>query len=506
MVAGVRGVRDAVLAPAVVATVTAPRTGLVTERAVADAPGTFEITQDGVVRDYRRHVEVLEQHLDGSARVRQTVTASVSIPWFGWLFARPLRGLLGSFGDRAAVWWLPPDWLDRRAVESIASLCALAATAAYLSVLLSQTITYAADEFGVSTAAQGVALAVVLTDIFIALGIIGIADRRGRTAAVKMGLGVAAVAAAAGGLAPNLPALVGTQVVSRGFLAAASISIAVLAAEELPAGSRAYGVTLLSATGSLGVGTALVLLPLADTGGRGWRLLFLAALAIVPMVRAVARRLPESRRFIGHRDARIAGHGGRLWLLGGSALLFGLFSTPAFQFQNEYLRDERGFSALSLSLFTVATGLPGGIGLIVGGQLADRHGRRAVGAVAAVAGVGLTTVMFLVSGWPLWGASVAASVFGAAAIPAIGVYGPELFPTAVRGRANALLSGLGRVGGVVGLVAAGWLADRNGALGPGLALLAVGPLVVAFLIATRYPETAHQELEALNPEDAPPAA
>jgi hypothetical protein len=35
-----------------------------------------------------------------------------------------------------------------------------------------------------------------------------------------------------------------------------------------------------------------------------------------------------------------------------------------------------------------------------------------------------------------------------------------------------------------------------------MAILAVGPMIVATLVITRYPETAHVELEVLNPEDS----
>ena len=34
-----------------------------------------------------------------------------------------------------------------------------------------------------------------------------------------------------------------------------------------------------------------------------------------------------------------------------------------------------------------------------------------------------------------------------------------------------------------------------------MALLAIGPLIVAGLILTKFPETAGKELEELNPED-----
>jgi hypothetical protein len=34
-----------------------------------------------------------------------------------------------------------------------------------------------------------------------------------------------------------------------------------------------------------------------------------------------------------------------------------------------------------------------------------------------------------------------------------------------------------------------------------MALLAIGPAILAVLIITAYPETAHLELEEINPED-----
>ena len=60
----------------------------------------------------------------------------------------------------------------------------------------------------------------------------------------------------------------------------------------------------------------------------------------------------------------------------------------------------------------------------------------------------------------------------------------------------------GVVGSSVGLLFAGWLSDRlDGELGPPLAVLALGPLIVAALVNFRYPETKDRELEDINPED-----
>ena len=88
------------------------------------------------------------------------------------------------------------------------------------------------------------------------------------------------------------------------------------------------------------------------------------------------------------------------------------------------------------------------------------------------------------------------------AVPALAVYGPELFGTYRRGRSNGIITTVGVAGSALGNVVAGWMSDvLDGRLGPVLALLAVGPLMVAVLVLWKYPETAGQELEDINPED-----
>jgi MFS family permease len=253
---------------------------------------------------------------------------------------------------------------------------------------------------------------------------------------------------------------------------------------------------------ALGAGFCVMALPLADLGDDGWRFLYLLPLLGLPLCASVARALPETRRFaVRHGDVPLAGHGQRLALLGVSTFLLAMFTAPASQFLNEFLRDERDFSALRIAIFTVATNTPGGIGVVVGGRLADVRGRRAVAAVGIVGGVGATVLMYLASGPALWAWSLVGAVVGAATIPALGVYGPELFPTSLRGRASGLIGVLAVIGSGIGLLAAGELSDRLDGLGPALSLLALGPAVVAVLVLALYPETADTELEDLNPED-----
>jgi MFS family permease len=199
------------------------------------------------------------------------------------------------------------------------------------------------------------------------------------------------------------------------------------------------------------------------------------------------------------RDSRF--RWGRFVLLAASGFLWSLFLAPAAQFLNEFLRTERGFSGALIALFVLATNTPAGLGIIVGGRLADRHGRRRVGAIGIVGGVTFTVISYLTWGWSLWLASMVASIIGALAVPALAVYGPELFPTGQRGAANGGLQVVSVAGSSIGLLLVGWLSDSLGSLGPAIAIVAAGPAVLVVLVLGLYPETAGRELEDLNPVD-----
>lgn len=481
-----------------------PRDGLVLEERASD--GSFRAVE-GPVRHYRRTVEV-EPVAGGQLAVTSTTELRLAIPYFSWLFLLPTKAALRRPPPpgRRQPWWAPPDRLDARAASVLGVLAAASVMAGYLGTLITQTITYAADGFGVEgDRAQGYALAVVRAGIVGALALVALADRRGRRVVLVASAAGGCIVAATGALAPTLAWLTATQVPARALSTALAILIAIVAAEEMPRGSRAYAVSVLGMAGGLGAGLCVMALPLAGLGPEGWRLLYLVPLLALPLSVDVARRLPESRRFRApHRAVGVAGHGRRLALLAASTFLLSIFTAPASQFQNEFLREERGFSAVRIALFTICTNTPAGIGIVVGGRIADVSGRRRVGAVGLFVGVGATVAVFLSVGWPLWAWSVVAAVLGAATLPALGVYGPELFPTSLRGRANGFIALSGVMGSAAGLVAAGVLSDRLGGLGPALALLAAGPAVLIVLVLVAYPETAHRELEELNPEDRPP--
>lgn len=470
---------------------------VVRERAVG--PGCF-VADEGPFRRYERQVVPKP---DGTLEERTEFV--LAAPFWGLLFVPGFRHAVRT-RPPATPWWAPPERLDQRAAVVLGLLCSLALVAGYLGTLIGQTATFAADEFDAGTTAQSGAIAATRVGVLVAVVLATLADRRGRRRMVAVAAAAGCVVTATSALVPNLAALAGSQIVARGFATALLLLIGIVSAEEMPPGSRAYAYSLLTMTGALGAGMCLWLLPLADSGERAWRLLYVVPLLFLPLVRGVLRGLPETRRFArAHVDAPVRGHGRRFWLLAGTGALLAVFAAPASQLLNEFLRDERGFSAARIALFTTVTVTPASLGIVVGGRLADVRGRRLVAAVGIAGGTAFTVAQFGTAGWLMWVWGIVSSVPAGLAVPALGVYRSELFPTSLRGRLGAVIEALTVAGSAIGLVAVGALVDAGNSYGEAFALVAPAPVLIIGLVLLAFPETAHRSLEELNPEDDPAA-
>lgn len=541
----------------------APRADIVAERAEgrSDGAGGSDLyaAVGGPFRSYERRVAARPAGA-GRWELTETTDYRLAAPGWSWLFHFPIKRAIRRRQAGYGYWWAPPDRLDPRPATMLALLCTVQIIDGYLGTVLTQTLTFAATEMGHGNTAQGIVLAVVRTGVLLTLVTVALADRHGRRRLLLAAGTGSCLATAAGAASPTLWFLGGTQLVARGLATALGVLIVIMAVEEMPARSRAWAASVLVLCAGLGAGMAVWVLPVADLGQGGWRIVYLVPLLGLAGLEAVRRRLPESRRFEDARAAAGPGAGAgaadaegrpdpdtgrrerrqplapdmrerqqpldpdvrqrrrpldpdlrerrrrRLVLLATTAFLIAMFAAPASSLQNDFLKDERGFSASQITLFTLVTSTPAGIGVLVGGYLADRRGRRRVGATGLVLGTAAVAWAFFASGPALWLLTLMGTLVGGLTVPALAVYGPELFGTNDRGRANGLIVTLGVTGSATGLLIAGWLSDQlGGRLGPALALLAVGPLIVAALVLLKYPETAGLELEDLNPQDRPAA-
>jgi MFS family permease len=431
------------------------------------------------------------------------VEYELAIPWFRWLFALPARVTLGRPRRGVMPWWAPPDRLDERQVLVLGLLAAASLCAAFVNTLFTQTVAFAARDFGVSNAAQGVAGAVVRIGVLVAIPVAIAADRVGRRRMMLVTAVAAPVLAALGAASPTFPVLAATQTLGRPMGLALDVLIAIVAAEEMPRNARAYAVSVLILASGLGAGICVMALPLADVAPWGWRLVYVVAVVWLIVALDLARRLPETARFEARRPERPPLQRGRLRVQLLAAFLGNLFVAPASFFQNRYLTDVRGFDGSRITLFVLSTATPAGIGVLIGGRLADRFGRRVLGAVCLLLSTVFVTLAFGVAGWPLWVAAFLGGAIGGAAAPALAVYRAELFPTGSRGRAGVMLLAAALLSGSISLVVMGALLDRGFSHLSVLAVLALAEVAVAVLVVTRFPETAHRELEEINPEDVP---
>jgi MFS family permease len=179
-----------------------------------------------------------------------------------------------------------------------------------------------------------------------------------------------------------------------------------------------------------------------------------------------------------------------------------MFSAPSSQFMNKYLTDTHDFSDANIALFrTVTTAVPGLIGLVIGGRISDRRGRKPVAIIGLTVATVTQMAFFVLGGPSIWVLSAVSVLASGAGGIALGSFDIELFPTEVRSTSSAMLTILAVAGSAIGLVAAGALSDQLGGIGRAVALTGIGTLVAAIFLIPRLPESAAGALEDISPTE-----
>jgi predicted MFS family arabinose efflux permease len=407
---------------------------------------------------------------------------------------------------------LPPVPFAPQAIALLGTVAAIAALANFGGALFGQTADSVTNSFGQSTKALGVSLAVSRGGVLISLVASALADRQGRRRLLLICLAGVCVTNAISAVAPGFIIFTGAQAMTRAFANGAFVVAAIAAVEEAPEGARAYALSMLALAYGAGFAIAVVLLPISDIGEQSWRIAFaISALSILLLPR-LARSLKETGRYVDlarrsvHRgrlrEVFDRAYGYRFLLLALAAFLTNFFSAPSAQLTNRFLTDEHGFSNTLIAAFRAVTaGLPGLLGIIIAGKLAETRGRRPV----AIVGVAVATIFqmafFLGNGPVLWVSATFAIIAASAAAIVLAAFDTELFPTEVRGTSNALLLVCAVAGSAAGLLLATNLEDVVGGLGPAIALCGVAPLLAAVFVMPWLPEPADRELDDVSPSE-----
>lgn len=479
-----------------------PRTDLLIETEVE--PGRF-VQDVGPFRTYERTVKV-HPAPPGTVKISETTRFRMAIPVWGRLIDLLMARALGETDRRPRHrWWWPDEVVTSHTTNLIALLSILGMVGAYIGVTIGQTITFAAAEFGSTDTAQANALAATRIGVLVTTVVIWRADIVGRKPLLVLFAAGASLATVAGAFAPGLVALTVTQAVARGFATGMLTLVTLAATEEIPRTMRAFILSLLTLCGALGAGAVVWVLPLAGIDERGWRLVYLVPLLFLPVVRWIWRAMPETRRFSAADRVHAPGFSAvrRRWffLLAFVYFATAAFSAPAGQLQNEYLRDDVGFSAADISVFRLAISTPAGLVVLAAGWMADRRGRRLIGSVSMAIGAVSGAAFFAQEGAALWAAGMVTVWLGGAAFPVIRAYQTELFPTRARALAGGWVDLIAVSGSAIGLVVAGQLIAGGRDIAGALWILLPLPLLAAATILLFFPHTAGTELERLNPTD-----
>ena len=479
-----------------------PRSDLLVER--LDDDGVYrQVT--GPFRDYERRLTT-EPVGDGQ-KIHEQTTFRLDIPVWAPVF-HPLmkRALADTDRTPRRRWWWPEEVLPAISARLLGALSVISIISGYLGVLIGQTITFAAEEFGADDAAQGRTLAAIRIGVIISVIAVRRADRIGRRPLLIGFTSAAIVFTLAGATSSSLVQLGFYQAISRGFTTGLLTLLLLAVTEEVPAGVRALGISLMTMCAALGGGMVLWVLPIADRSPGAWRWTYVAPLLFVPALIWAARRLPETRRFdvADEVQAPAPVDRRRFALIAFSAFASAVFLSPASQLLNEYLRDEQSMSAGQISVFRLLTGTPAGLVVLAAGIAADRIGRKPIGGFGLAFGVVFSGLVYFTSGATLWLVGAIGFWSLAGMSPALRGYQTELFPTRARARVGGWIDLIAVTGSAVGLLTVGELSTRWDSLGQAIAVMAIAPMIVVLLVFFVYPETASRELEDFNPDDPDP--
>lgn len=366
-----------------------------------------------------------------------------------------------------------------------------------------------ADQAGLSGTVLGAGLAVIRLASMGGLVLSGLADRFGRRRMLVSTCAVGLAFTMAAAVSPGYWWFVVIFALGRPALSATNAVAQVGAAEETSTADRAKAIGLIAAGYAVGSGITAVLHGLAAST-LGFRGIFALAGVALVMVLLLRGRVEESDRFVAMsadsaatRETPVLGAVGkpyrrRLLVVAALAFAVAVVTGPANGFVFLYAQNVLKISGVGTSAMVVGAGFFGLGGLLVGRWLADHVGRRLTGAVA-MAGIAVAALVAYSGPRPaLFAGYELAAISGGLFAPAAGALANELFPTSVRASVAGWNVAAAVLGGVVGLLEFGAVADVGNRWAIG-AVVTFVPVMLCTGLFALLPETKGRELEELWP-------
>jgi len=415
-------------------------------------------------------------------------------------------------------WWLPPflgpiPAVEKKQLDLLGAVALALLFEEYDLAMLTAALPQIAASLDMAEADFGLYLGIIRLGALPAFALIPLADRLGRRRVFLLSLVCTALATFATSFVQDATQFVLCQMLTRTFFVAGSAIAFVMIAEEFPAEHRGWGIGMLGALAATGHGIAMGLFSQIDRLPYGWRSLYAVGIVPLLLVPFFRRRVPETDRFLRHRDgltaAEAAGFSMRPLLalaseyparaigiaLAGFLPAVGLVS--AFQFTGYFTQTVHGWSPGQYAAMVFFGGALGIGGNIVAGRLADRFGRRSVGFALLGTFPLFVGLFYNGPGWAVpiaWIGFLFGSQGGRVILRALAT---ELFPTSQRASASGVFSILEALGASFGLFLLYFGSVDQGdfvLLTTGLSCaVLLGACVLLF-----FPETSQRELETIS--------
>jgi len=380
----------------------------------------------------------------------------------------------------------------------------------YDFIILSLVLPYLRDGFHLTILAAGLAASVIAIGTIVAFFVVRLGDYFGRRAMLMWTVLCYTAATAATAFTNSIFGFVAMQFLARTFLVAEWGISNVIIAEELPAQSRGFGMSIVNAASGVGAVIGSALFPIVARAPLGWRTMYLIGVVPLLIVFFIRRSVKETRRFAAVRDRSNKPdfteitrkpHRRALVLIALLWLFMYLGYTPILTFYTDFAIHERGLTAREVSFIISIAFVIGLSGYVLAGKLMDLWGRRPTSILFFAVGAASTCAAFLVPRPLMLPALVVLVFFATSYLTICSTWTAELFPTRLRASASAWTNNtLGRIGMVLAPTIVGLLATvfgRKGlpALGAAVSFMGLFPLLCALIVLLFLPETKNRELE-----------
>jgi putative MFS transporter len=408
-----------------------------------------------------------------------------------------------------------PPYEKSYLVGLLAFVCFVTLFEGYDLLIINLALPYLGTEFGADSQTLGTAVGLINVGTIVAFIPVRLADRFGRRQIFLAAIAGYTLFTLLSAFSIGLYDFVAYQFVARMFMVTEIGVGAIILTEEMPARYRGAAVTLMFALSLAGGILGSAVFPYLVDTDLGWRMLYIIGTAAAPVLIFYWSRLRETRRYRqgGATEAGVSLVASfkalitvfqaryRRRALAGATIWFTVnaWSSSCLFFFSYYVTNERGWEPAAVSYALTLGYSLAIIGYATAGPMLDFAGRRFTSTVYFTIGAIAAYVCFTAESAPVITAAYVIVLGMHAVWPIAATITSEIFPTEIRGTANAVVNNLlGRTGMALAPAIVGVLSAWLGSVGQAVAMVSLIPFVCLPIILLTVSETKGQELEDIQ--------